>query len=220
MNIQRIGEDIIRVSIPKTDLIQRNINVNSLDGKSPDVQELFWYILDKAESEIDFNITNSQFYVEAVPDSDNGFIATITKVKDNDKDDNDKDDNDKDDNDKSIQKHIKNKFNDNPVKTPTLNNKRIFSSIVIYEVKNLDDLTFLCKQLHCIYNGDSSLFKHSNNYYLLLIKENITNSKLFELLLTEYGHKAPNATFLEGYLNEYGTIMIQHNAVKILNDFY
>ena len=220
MNIQRIGEDIIRVSIPKTDLIQRNINVNSLDGKSPDVQELFWYILDKAESEIDFNIIDSQFYVEAIPDSDNGFIATITKVKDNDKDDNDKDD--KDDNDKSIQKHIKNKFNDNPVKTPTLNNKRICSSIVIYEFKNLDDVTFLCRQLHSIYTGDSSLFKHSNNYYLLFTKNSlsVTNSKLFELLLAEYGHKAPNAAFLEGYLNEYGTIMIQHNAVKILNDFY
>jgi adapter protein MecA 1/2 len=206
VRIQKIGEDIIKVSISGTDLAKRNIDLNSFNGKSPAAQELFWDMMEKAEAEFGFNATDSQLAVEAVPDSSDGFIVTITKLENENEFE-------------SIQKYIKNKFKKTDLKIKK-KNKRIYLSIVIYEVKNLDDLTFLCKQLHCIYNGDSSLFKHSNNYYLLLTKENITNGKLFELLLAEYGHKAPNAAFLEGYLNEYGTIMIQHNAVKILNDFY
>jgi negative regulator of genetic competence, sporulation and motility len=92
----------------------------------------------------------------------------------------------------------------------------------IYEFKNLDDVCSLCRHLHNIYTGNSSLFKHSSNYYLLLTRNslNVTNSKLFELLLSEYGQKAQNIAFLEGYLNEYGTMMIEYDAMEVLNRFF
>ena len=49
---------------------------------------------------------------------------------------------------------------------------------------------------------------------------NKCNSKLFDVLLGEYGNKVSNSAFYEGYLNEYGTKIIENVAIETINSYF
>jgi len=80
MKIERIGDNIIRVTITYSDLEERNVDLNALNYNSPAAQEFFWDLMEQAEEQLGFNLTDSQLIIEPVPDSDEGFVINITKV--------------------------------------------------------------------------------------------------------------------------------------------
>ncbi|MCX8129224.1 MAG: adaptor protein MecA [Clostridia bacterium] len=208
MKIEKISENEIKVTISISDLEERNIDLNSLNYNSPAAQELFWDMMEQAEVQYGFNTSDSQLCIEALPDSDEGFIVTITKM-------------DEDGDFESIQKYIKNKFKKNDLKVKR-KNRKIYSTLMIYSFREFEDLCSLSKKISSLYSGDSSLFKYKETYYLVLTRSSLTisNTKLFEVMLGEYGNKVPNTGFYEGYLNEYGTKIIEYNAIEILNNYF
>jgi adapter protein MecA 1/2 len=80
----------------------------------------------------------------------------------------------------------------------------------------------LSKKIQPNYTGESTLYKLKNTYYLTITKNNLLlmNPKIFDNLLGEYGVKVPNVALYEGYLNEYGTKMIEYNAIEVLNSYF
>lgn len=208
MKIEKISENIIKVTISLNDLEERNIDLNSLNYNSLAAQELFWDMMEQAEIQFGFNISDSQLIIEPIPDSDEGFIITITKI-------------DEDGDFESIQKYIKNKFKKSDLRTKR-KNRRICSAITIYSFKNFEDLCELSKRIQPLYSGDSSLYRYKDTYYLVLIKSNFTvsNVKLFEILLGEYGRKVSNISFYEGYLNEYGIKIAENDALEVVNNYF
>lgn len=208
MRIEKINDNKIKVTISLNDLEERNIDLNSLNYNSPAAQELFWDMMEQAEVQFGFNTSDSQLCIEAIPDSDEGFIVTITKL-------------DEDGDFESIQKYIKNRFKKSDLRAKR-KNRKICSTIMIYCFEDFDDLCSLSKKLNGVYEGESTLYKCKDAYYLLITRNNFTdtNFRMFETLMSEYGKKISNLGFYEGYLNEYGTKIAEFNALEIINSYF
>lgn len=208
MKIEKINDNKIKVTISFNDLEERNIDLTSLNYNSPETQELFWDMMEQAEIELGFTASDSQLCIEAVPDSDEGFVILITKM-------------DEECEFESIHKYIKNRFKktDLRVKKKT---KKVCSTIVIYAFDDFEDLCLLSKRLFNIYTGESTLYKLKNTYYLLLTKNSwsIDNLKTFDLILNEYGQKIKNTNFFEGYLNEYAITVIDCSAIESIVNYF
>lgn len=208
MKIEKINENKIKVTISLNDLEERNIDLNSINYNSPATQELFWDMMEQAEIQFGFNASDSQLAIEAVPDDSEGFVVIITKLDD--------------DNDfESIQKIIKNRFKKTDLKMKK-KSQTLCSSIVIYSFNSFEDLCQLSNRLRYIYFGESTLFKLKNVYYLILTKSNwsVSNIKLFESVLNEYGTKVHNTSLYEGYLEEYAVKIIEFNALEVINSYF
>jgi len=208
LKIEKINENKIKVTISLNDLEERNIDLNSLNYNSLAAQELFWDMIEQAELQFGFNASDSQLCIEAVPDSEEGFILIITKLAE-------------DGDFESIQKYIKNKYRNTDVRIKR-KNRRLYSTIMIYSFNSFEDLSVLCEKISSLYYGESSLYKYRDTYYLVLTRSNLStpNSKMLDIILSEYGRKVSNPSFYEGYLNEYGTKIIESNALEVINCYF
>jgi len=207
MKIERISENVIKVTISLSDLEERNIDLDALNYNSPAAQELFWDMMEQAELQLGFDIYDSQLLIEPVTDEDDGFVVTITKV-------------DEDGDFESIQKYIKSKFKKTDVKLKK-KSRRLLSTLLVYSFRSLDDMAVACRKIQNIYSGESSAYKLKTMYYLIFSKTNynIDDLRKLELSLSEFGKKLSNASFYEGYLNEYGEKICENNAVDILASY-
>ncbi|HOM01810.1 MAG TPA: adaptor protein MecA [Acetivibrio sp.] len=208
MKIERINENKIKVTISIDDLLERNIDLDTINYNTPAAQELFWDMMEQAEMQFGFDASDSQICVEAIPDSEEGFVIIITKL-------------DEDGEFESIQKYIKNRFKRSDLRVKR-KNCRVSSSVIMYFFSNFDDLCLLCRKLTHIYSGESTLYRLKGVYYLMLTKNSwsVENLKSFEHILNEFGTKVINTNFYEGYLNEYGEKIIEYNAVETINDYF
>ncbi|HHW00675.1 MAG TPA: adaptor protein MecA [Clostridiaceae bacterium] len=208
MKIERIGENMIKITLSIDDLEERNIDLESLNYNSPAAQELFWDMMEQVEDQLGFNLSDSQFIIEPVPDLDEGFIITIARMDD-------------DGDFESIQKYIKSKLKKSELKAKR-RARRIYSTLLIYAFNNIEDLRQLSKNLSSIYTGESSLYKYGNTYYLVLLRSNftVTDKRKFETLLSEFGSKISNVNFYEGYLSEYGSKLVENNALEVINNYF
>jgi len=201
MRIEKISENKIRIFVTFDDLEERDIDLSSFNYNSPETQELFWDLMEQAELELGFETHESQLCIEAVTDVDQGFVITITKI-------------DEEGDFESIHKFIKNRFrrNDLRIKRKTGN---ICSTVMIYNLESFDDLCDLAVRLKPLYLGDSTVYQCEGSYYLVLRRINggNQNQARIESVLAEYGDRVLNVSFFEGYLNEYGTLMVENDAI-------
>lgn len=205
MRIEKVNENVLRVTITLNDLEERNIDLGSLNYNSPAAQELFWDMMERAEEEYGFASGDSQLIFEASPENEDGFVVTITKV-------------DADGEFESIQKYIKSKYKNSDLRQKKKKSK-VCSALKIYCFDSIDDLCKLSKRIVSFYKGESALFKCKSSYYLLLTG-NSTASQSLDILMCEYAIQIGNASFFEGYLNEYGEKIIQNNAIDTLNSYF
>lgn len=208
MKIEKISENMIKVTISLNDLEERNIDLNSLNYNSPATQELFWDMMEQAEIQFGFSVSDSQLIIEPIPDSDTSFVITITKIDD-------------EGDFESIHKYIKSRFKKTDVRLKK-KTRRILSTIAIYSFSNFEDLCALVEIIKPIYSGESTLYKYKDAYYLVMTRNNftITDAGAFDILLGEYGRKVNNVGFYEGYLNEYGEKIADGNAIEIISTYF
>lgn len=208
MKIERIGENIIRVTITYNDLEERNVDLNTLNYNTPAAQEFFWDLMEQAEEQLGFSLTDSQLIIEPIPDSNDGFVINITKLDD-------------DGEFESIHKYIKNRMRKSDLRVKK-KSRRVSSPLLIYSFRSLEDISELAEKLDMHYSGESTLYKCRDTYYLTLTKSGLLSAdmKMFELMLAEYGTKVTNISFIDGYLNEYGQKIIESNALEVLREFY
>lgn len=201
MRIEKIGDNKIRIFVTFDDLEERDIDLSSFNYNSPETQELFWDLMEQAELELGFETHESQLCIEAVTDVEQGFVITITKI-------------DEDGDFESIHKFIKNRYrrNDLKIKRKTSN---ICSTVMIYNLDTFDDLCELSALIKPIYMGDSTVYQCEGSYYLVLKRMDGAgqNFSRVESALAEYGDRILNVQFFEGYLNEYGTLMMENDAI-------
>jgi adapter protein MecA 1/2 len=208
MKIEKISENIIKVTISLNDLEERNIDLNTLNYNTPAAQEFFWDMMEQAEEQLGFSLSDSQLIIEPLPDTSEGFIITITKV-------------DEDGDFESIQKYIKSKMKKSDLRVKK-KSRKVCSSLFIYSFRDIDDVCSLARKLDGLYIGDTTLYRCKDTYYLVLSRSGLTatNAKLFELTLNEYGTKVGNISFFEGYLNEYGEKIMEYKALEMLRQYF
>lgn len=203
MRIEKINENKIRIFVTFDDLEERDIDLSTFNYNSPETQELFWDLMEQAELELGFETHESQLCIEAVTDVEQGFVITITRIDD-------------DGDFESIHKFIKNRYKRNDLKIKRKTNN-ICSTVMIYNLETFDDLCQLCTRLSPLYLGDSSVYLCNGSYYLVLKRLDGADHDLSRLegILAEYGDRIMNVLFFEGYLNEYGTLMVAKDAVNL-----
>lgn len=208
MKIEKVSENIIKVTISRNDLEERQLDLSSMNYNSPAAQGLFLDMMEQAEMQFGFNVSDSQLIIEPVYDSGDGFVITITRLGD-------------DADFESIHKYIKSRFRKTDIRVKK-KSRKILSTLAIYTFESFEDLCCLCRQIEPLYSGESSLFLCKDTYYLVLTRSNTgsQDTRLIDTLLGEYGKKVRNAGFLEGYLNEYGTKIAEHNAISTINSYF
>lgn len=208
MKIEKISENIIKVTISYNDLEERNVDLNALNYNTPAAQEFLWDLMEQAEEQLGFNLTDSQLIIEPVPSSNEGFVITITRI-------------DEDGEFESIHKYIKNRMKKSDLRVKK-KSRKVSSPLMLYSFRSLNDICELADKLDMHYSGESTLFRCRDTYYLSLTRSGLLSAdiKMFELMLAEYGTKIANTNFIEGYLNEYGEKIIEENALEVLRKFY
>ncbi len=206
MRIEKVNENVLRVTITLSDLEERNIDLGSLNYNSPAAQELFWDMMERAEEEYGFASHDSQLIFEASPENEDGFVVTITKV-------------DSDGEFESIQKYIKSKYKNSELRQKKKKSK-VCSALKIYCFESIEDLCKLSKRICSYYKGESSLIKCKDSYYLLLTGSSASSSQSLDIFMCEYSTQITNVSFFEGYLNEYGEKIIEDNALQTLNTYF
>lgn len=208
MKFERINKNKIRITISLSDLEERRIDLDSLSYNSPQAQRLFLDMMEQAEDEFGFDASNAQICVEAIPESPEGFVITITKIEDPE-------------DFGSLNKYIKDKF-----KNTEITSKKKFwqvrTSTMIYAFEDIEDVCTVTDKIFTMYLGESNLYKYKGTYYLTLTRNNIfeINSKLFEAILSEYGLRIDNVPYYEGFLEEYGTLIVKSNAIETIMEWF
>jgi len=208
MKIERINENKIRVTLSISDLKERNIDFKSLSHNSPQAQELFWDMMHQAEIEYGFSSSNAQLFIEASPDSVDNLVITVTRVED-------------DEDFESIHKYIRSKFKKSELKVKK-KSKKLSSGILIYSFEDFEDVCSISKLISNQYCGENTLYKHGKIYYLVLANTSLANTdfEYFDSIMIEYGNRVTNTAFVEGYLNEHSTKMIDFDAIAVISDYF
>ena len=208
MRIERISQNKIKVTLSLADLEEWKIDVENLSYNSPEAQEMFWNMMKRAESETGFYVDDSQLIVEAMPLQTDGFVIIITRVDEND-------------DFESIHKFIRNKFRKSELRVKK-KTKKVSTGIVLYMFSEFEDLCLACNRLKNIYNGESTLYKYKDFYYLSLMRNCSLNSspEAVEVILSDYAQKIASPLIQEGFLNEHAEKIIDGDAVDILQDYF
>jgi len=61
MKIEKINENKIKVTISIDDLLERNIDLDTLNYNTPAAQELFWDMMEQAEIQFGFDASDSRY---------------------------------------------------------------------------------------------------------------------------------------------------------------
>ena len=80
MHFQKINDNKLKVIVNSSDLIEKNIDVDSFLANSEKSQDFFFEILDMAENNYSFSIENNKAIVEAISLDNDVFMITITKI--------------------------------------------------------------------------------------------------------------------------------------------
>ena len=165
-------------------------------------------MMEQAEEQFGFNLSDSQLIIEPIPDTNEGFIITITRL-------------DEDGDFESIHKYIKSKLKKSDLRIKK-KSRKVCSTFIIYSFYSIDDICSLSKRIDTFYTGENTLYKCRDIYYLVLTRTNLSTptSKLLEISLNEFGKRVTNISFFEGYLNEYGEKIIECDALEVLRKYF
>ena len=80
MKIERITDNTVRITLNKRDLETRNIDAEKLKINSPAYQQLLWDIIEHAEIEFGFDVSEGQIVIETTSGVTGEYIVTITRT--------------------------------------------------------------------------------------------------------------------------------------------
>lgn len=169
-------------------------------SNSPESQDLFLAMLERAESELGFQTKNYKLMIEAIATTEGNFILNITRILP----------------EKNItpaksqKKFIKGK---RKIITPD----KILS---IYKFNTFDDFCEFCTYLNSMplkcKLQTSSLYAYNAEYYLVLsnVKMKLADFKKFCFATTEFASYVKNCLLFERKLKEYGKVIIKQNVIE------
>ena len=203
MRIEKINSNKIRIFISREDLNEWNIDFNSVTGNTPAAQDMFWSIMEQAEREVAFFAKDAQLIVEAVSNHVDGFVMQVTKVADENCPA------------KARREQIRN------------NNYRVrrkakfdVGTNFIYKFNNFDDLVEATKQISSKFFGKSKVYKYASEFFLHITLNESEPVAAIDNTLIEYGRRIMYHAISDGFLSEYGKLLIEESAVEALaNNF-
>ncbi|MCL2016970.1 MAG: adaptor protein MecA [Defluviitaleaceae bacterium] len=208
MKIERISDNQIKFELSKSDLDERDIDVDELSYGSEKTRLLFQEMLIQARVEYNFDSDDTPLMVEAIPMDASHIIIIVTKMID------------------GSENGLANKLFQQALSPydivksslaaePKIEKK---NGIDIFSFDDVDIATIAAKSLDQYFTGHSRLYKYQNRVFLV-IEEDSYESDSFDgaIILAEFGERHISSSLSESYLQEHGELLIEDNAVEKLS---
>ena len=205
MRIEKVNDDKIKVLIEEAEAKAWNLSFKSISENTPEAQRVFRIALRLAEENVNFSVQGAKLFVEAVQCEDNnGFGMMITRV-----------DSAQELKDAIAACSYRGKLRRNrlPLKQQIL--RREF-----YRFSEFDIVCAAAEQITGIYQGESSLYRLEDSFYLYLEPAEDCAMEEVRARLCEFGYQAANGQYIHGRLNEYGEKMIEKNALSVMQEYF
>lgn len=218
MKMERISDTQIKFILTKSDLISRHLTLADLTNQNEKTSRLFKEMLDKAVKNFNLKPESNPFMIEAMPIKE-GLMILISKVDSN----------------KSLSSGIDflpetikaGRFRQGPFfdlkeeASPHINRKDAKYSIFVF--KSMDEASSASKRIEADFEGESSLLKLKDSFYLLLKRrkpQNELKTDNLETALSEYGRKHISNSVSSAYIKEHGEVIIADRAINILSEIF
>ena len=200
MKIERISENKLKVTISGDELMEWDVSFEALTYNTPQVQELFWDLIRRAEDETGFFAGDSNLVVEAMPQRNDSFVMIITKTN-----------------------------HDGVERTPfsavaKARHERVKKlareCTVVVEFDSFDDLEEGCRALENRFAGDCSLYKLNGKHYLVMDVVNELLAEDLEYMVCDFGRVCPQPVLESAHLAEHGQMLIPHDAIGAICSYF
>ncbi len=185
MKFEKLNDTKIKISVSMHDMEQNNVSIQNLFSNSEPSQKLLQNMLKMAESEIGFEVNDSQLLIEATLTSDEECIFIITKLQE------------------SFSNPPKN--NNFIFKFDNFDN---FINLCTF-LNNFSDLNLKD------FSQNFSLILYNNTYYLYNsdVEKFSVLLDYMKNVFAEFGTNVSDSPSIHGILNEYGKVIFEKNAI-------
>ena len=219
MKFERLNDNQIRCTLTSLDLSMRNLKLNELAYGSDKVKRLFQEMIQKAHSELGFELEGMPVMIEAMPLSDESVTLVITKMEE--------------------PEEVDTRFSRF---TPEGDDFNIFDissdvdaavglegaagnmdrgSVRVFCFDNLDAISEAAGAIGHSYVGESILYKDAQDkkYYLLLDASGCDETIFASTcnVLSEYGRAVHNNYSSKAYFQEHYEQIIDSKALEVLS---
>lgn len=225
MEMERINENTIRVSIANEDLEERGISVLDLLGNQKEIENFFYSILEEVDIDNQFQENDSVTF-QVLPNYD-GLELFISKsnIINPPTDMNSYMENQVDEFTDFLKNHIVSQEEDQNISVEVLDENDIYadesvSKDMVFRANDFEDLIELSNVIN-IPHATTNLYQYQSAYFLVVTfyledisKSQVKNdiSKLYEFLM-----KTP---VTKDILEEYGQSIIEDNALNLLSFYF
>ena len=225
LKIERVSDNQVKFILDNSDLLEKNIKITELAYGSEKTQVLFREMLDRAYAECGFEVENVPIMIEAIPVASDSIIIIVTKVanggdieaKFNNFFQKPNEHNKMPRNNSDLGARMANPFVNPPAKQPPAPKRPPRENVYVYSFKQIDDAISLCARLADIFDGQSSMYKYNDKYFMVFDNRRVTRStRGLQSILNEYGKKHVSGEITKFYLTEHGETMIAKDAVRLL----
>lgn len=209
MKIEKINDNKVRITLTFDELEKREISLSQIEKDNNVAKDFFITLLEESNLEEDFEIDNSQLFIEASSDNNNLFIITITKIDD-------------------MPELRQYSLMENTNLKKTRKNQKCKNDIVkykvdsnIYSFANLDNVLDLCEisKKEKLFFGRNSLYRYEDMYFLIFNKTSVKNDRFLKtyVFLSEFCENYYSAKLFETLLKEKAELIIKDYALQKLS---
>lgn len=213
MKIEKVNENKVRIILTLDELEKREISLTEIEKDSKIAKDFFINLLEESNLTDEFELEDSQLFIEATSDNNNLFVITITKINDL----------------PDLKKYslIENNINSRNIK----NVKKCKNDIIkykvdsnIYSFSNIENILKICEisKKEKLFLGRNSLYKYEKNYFLIFNKTSVKNDKFLKtyVFLSEFCDNYYSSDIYETSIKEKSDLIIKDFAMQRLNKIF
>ncbi len=199
MKIEKVGYNKLKVTVSREDLLLHGLSFENFAADSPRVQDFFWDILRRAETETDLVMAEGHVVIEAMPSKNEGLVIFLTKPD---------------------EQYTPGQVRLRRVRyrAKSRDTDKARNSSLCYRFENFDDLCAFAHRWR--YMGESSsLYALGNNYILLFSFEKQSFDKRYaEAQILEFAR--PEPTLSAAYLEEHAHKICDGDAIASILRYF
>lgn len=193
MKVEKINENKVKIILSFEELEMRNITLYDIEKNNSAAKKLFTSLIEESNLDEEFELEDSQLFIEASSDNTNTFILTITKTDD-----------------------LPDLNNYSKKETSQL--YKIDSRL--YEFSSIDVILDFCSKAknENLFFGQNTLYKYENKYFILFSETAIKNKKFIKtyVMLSEYCSRYFSYDLFYNTIIEKSKIVISNRALQKL----
>lgn len=193
MKVEKINENKVKIILSFEELEMRNITLNDIEKNNSAAKKLFTSLIEESNLDEEFELEDSQLFIEASSDNTNTFILTITRTDD-----------------------LPDLNNYTKKETPQL--YKIDSRL--YEFSSIDVILDFCQKAknENLFFGQNTLYKYENKYFILFSETAIKNKKFIKtyVMLSEYCSRYFSYDLFYNTIIEKSIVVVSNRALQKL----